>query len=406
MRFVIIGNGAAGITAARTLSQAVPGSEIHVYSDEPYPYYPRPRLPELLAGSVEVRDLYFHDDAWYEKRGIQVHLAEPVAAIHPDRHHITLKNDRQVPYDRLLLASGAHSWVPPIADADRLQGVFTMRNVDDVLAIRAYAAGKEQAVVIGGGLLGLEAARALRTLGLAVTVVEFFPYLLPRQLDPAGAAVLLRYMNDLGLQVVTGAATESVLDDGSGKARGIALKDGQTLDADLVLVSAGVRSNLDLPQAAGLAVARGVVVDEHLQTDAPDVYAAGDVAEFAGRVWGIVPAALAQGRTAAQNMAGEETVYEDIVPSNTLKVAGVDLTSIGNVNPEGEGFEELRSEPSPGVYKKFVLQDGKLVGAILLGDPRPVGTVTRLVNENADVSAFGADILGDDFDWKSVTSKT
>jgi len=174
-----------------------------------------------------------------------------------------------------------------------------------------------------------------------------------------------------------------------------------------VLVSAGVRSNLDLPQAAGIATNRGVVVDEHMQTDAPDVFAAGDVAEFNGMVWGIVPAALEQGRAAGLNMAGEETVYADITPSNTLKVAGIDLTSIGNVNPAGADYEQLRRiDRERGVYKKFVLQNGRLVGAILLGDPKPVAAVTRLVNAQADVSAFGADILEDDFDWKSVMRET
>ncbi len=407
MRFVIIGNGVAGITAARNLAQIAPGSDIVVYTNERYPYYPRPRLPELLAGTVEVKDLRFYDDAWYERRGIQVYLDTPVAAIAPDRHEITLDDGKVIPYDRLLLAAGARSFVPPIANADRLRGVFTMRNIDDVLAIRAYAAGKEQAVVIGGGLLGLEAARALRQLGLNVTVVEFAPYLLPRQLDQEGAAILTAIMRDAGLQVVTNAATESILDDDTGRARGVTLKDGRTLDADLVLISAGVRSNLDLPKAAQIAVNKGVVVDAHMQTDAPDVFAAGDVAEFNGIVWGIVPAALEQGRVAALNMAGQETTYTDITPSNTLKVVGVDLTSVGTVNPPGEGFEELRqSDPARGVYRKFVLQNGKLVGAILLGDPKPVGAVSQLVAAKADVSAYRGDLLRDDFDWNSVVRET
>ncbi|MBU0493309.1 MAG: FAD-dependent oxidoreductase [Chloroflexi bacterium] len=403
MRFVIIGNGAAGITAAAQIAQAAPGSEIDVYSNEKYPYYPRPRLPELLAGTIEVGDLYFHDNAWYEKRGIQVHLNQSVTALHPDRHRMALGDGRHVLYDRLLLAAGAHSFLPPIANAAQLQGVFTMRDIGDVLAIRAYADGKSKAVVIGGGLLGLEAARALLQLGLSVTVVEFFPYLLPRQLDAGGAAVFTDYVNELGLHVITGAVSESIVDSGAGVARGVALKDGRMLDADLVLVSAGVRSNLDLPRAAGIATNRGVVVDEHMQTSAPDVFAAGDAAEFNGIVWGIVPAALAQGRAAGLNMAGEATIYEDITPSNTLKVAGIDLTSVGTVNPEGEGYEQLRwTNRDNGIYKKFVIQNNRLVGAILLGDARSVGAVTRLVNAQADMSMFGTDILADDFDWSLV----
>lgn len=407
MRFTIIGNGAAGITAAAQIAQAAPGSDIHVYTNEKYPYYPRPRLPELLAGAIQVEDLYFHNDAWYERRGIQVHLNTPVVAIAPERHEITLADGQVTPYDRLLLATGARSFLPPIANADRLRGVFTMRNIDDVLAIRAYAAGKEQAVVIGGGLLGLEAARALRQLGLVVTVVEFAPYLLPRQLDAEGAAILTDIMRAAGLQVVTNAASEAILDDGAGAARGVALKDGRTLDADMVLVSAGVRSNLDLARAAQIAANKGVTVDAHMQTDAPGVFAAGDVAEFNGIVWGIVPAALEQGRVAGLNMAGQETPYTDITPSNTLKVVGVDLTSIGVVNPPGEGYEQLRRiDIDRDIYKKFVLQNGRLVGAILLGDPKSVAVVSRLVAARADVSAYRAELVRDDFDWASVKRET
>jgi len=220
------------------------------------------------------------------------------------------------------------------------------------------------------------------------------PWLLPRQLDREGAAVLEAILQRMGIQVITGELCTQM--EGRGQVERLRLKSGRTLEAEMVVISAGVRSNIALAKEAGLACNRGIVVDEHLQTSHPQVYAVGDVAEFAGRVWAIIPAAIAQGRALGAWLSGQDGRYEGIVPSATLKVSGVDLASIGEVNPEGEGFEELRrAEPERGLYRKLVLREGRIVGAILLGDRSEFAAVSRLISQGVDVSAHGEKLLED-----------
>lgn len=395
MRFVIVGNGAAAVLAAETLLREAPAGHIEIYGEEPYLAYRRPQLPEYLAGGVQVERMLIHPAAWYEERGVAVHRGVRVEALDPAAGMIYLADGRSVPYDRLLLATGSSAFIPPIVGAD-LPGVFSLRTLDDARRIREYAQGRRQAVVIGGGLLGLEAARGLRALGLEVTVLEVYGWLLPRQLDRPGAEVLSGLIEGLGIHILTGAAAECIAAEGN--VSSLRLQDGRELAADLILISAGVRPRVELAQHAGLAVNRGVVVDEHLRTSAESIYAAGDVAEFQGRCYGILPAVWEQAPIAAANMAGREALYRGTTPSTTLKVVGVDLTSIGEVNPEGEGFAELRRvEPAAGRYTKLVLRQGRLVGAILLGDRRRVRLFERLVKEKADVSTYAERLLDPGF---------
>jgi len=393
MRCVIVGNGVAGVTAARA------GAEVEIYTQETHHYYPRPRLQRFLAGEMELEDLYFYPPAWYEERGIAVHLGVEVTGLDPAARRILLADGRRVSYDRLLLAAGSRPFIPPIEGVDR-EGVFSLRTIEDALAIKRWAEGAERAVVVGGGLLGLEAARALRALGLKVTVLERGPYLLPRQLDAQGGALLRGLVEDMGIEVVLEASSQAIL--GDGRATGVLLQDGRKVEGDLILISTGIRSNVELAREAGLEVNRGVVVDERLRTNAEDVYAAGDVAEFRGRVYGIIPAAMEQAKAAALNMLGQETSYQGTVPSNVLRVVGIDCASIGVVHPpEGEGYRELRKSEA-GVYKKLVLKDGRLVGAILLGDRKDVAPISRLIRREADVSRYVERLLDEDFDWKKL----
>lgn len=383
MRHVIVGNGVAGITAAGELARRQAG-EVEIHTAERYPYYFRPRLPYFLAGEIPQDELYVHPPSWYEKRGIKVHLKSKVVRLMPDQKRLLLADDTEIPYDRLLLATGSFSFVPPIEGADK-KGVFTLRTLDDALAIKEYASRCQEAVVIGGGLLGLEAARGLRVLGLSVTTLEFFPRLLPRQLDDEGSAIFQRLVEKLGIGVGLKAETKAIL--GNSEVRSVVLKDGREFPAQMVLIAAGVRSHMELATEAGLQVERGVVVNERMLTSAPDVYSAGDAASFRGRSWGIIPVAGAQALVAAGNMAGDNVLYEEVVPSNTLKIVGVDLTSAGTVVPEGDGFVEIhRSDPEAGVYKKVVIKDDTLVGAIVLGDKALAKKLERMVTGKAKLS--------------------
>ena len=438
MRFVIIGNGVAGVTAARVLSAPLPpnpstllragaggieggGAEVEVYTQEANHYYPRPRLQSFLAGEIELEELPLYPPDWYEKRGITVHLRAEVVGLDPRTKRIALADGRQVPYDRLLLATGSRPFIPPIEGADK-GGVFTLRTIEDALAIKKRTERAKRAVVVGGGLLGLEAARALRVLGLEVTVLERGPYPLRRQLDAEGGGLMGELIEAMGIEVALNASCRAILGDGTssptlaapppsppklggkegGQATGVLLQDGRRIDGDLILVSAGVRCNVRLAQEAGLEVNRGVVVDEHLRTSAEDIYAAGDVAEFRGRLYGIIPACLEQARVAAVNMLGrEQAKYQGTIPSNVLQVVGVDCVSIGVVHPEEGSCQELRKSEA-GVYKKLVLKDGRLVGAILLGDKKDVAPISRLIRAGVDVSRYAERLLSDDFDWKGL----
>lgn len=405
MRFVIVGSGVAGINAARSISAAgIPDAKIDIYTQETHLYYPRPRLPDFLAGDITLDDLILYPEEWYARRGIHMHLGTSITRLDVGAKSLTLADGSTVSYDRLLLANGSHPNIPPIAGSDK-EGVFTLRTLADAQAIQKYAATVSDAVIIGGGLLGLEAARGLRMLGPEVTVVEFFSRLLPRQLDERAAQVLQAQIEAMGFAVLTGAATEEIV--GDARPAGIRIKDGREVRAGMVLISAGIRSNIQLAAAAGIEVNRGVIVDDTMLTNAPDVWAAGDVAEFEGRTWGIVTAATEQARVAAANMIagspGAATHYVDIVPSNTLKVLGIDLTSIGTVNPEEEGFAEFRRvDVEAGIYEKLVLRDGIIVGAILLGNKSKIRPIMELITRKVVIGSKAADVLEDGIDPASL----
>jgi nitrite reductase (NADH) large subunit len=393
-KFVVVGNGVAGVTAAQSLSRAESTAEVCIFGAEPYPYYRRPRLWEFLAGEIEQRQLYSRPVEWYAERGMQLHLGARVASLSPAEHRLTLANGDRVGYDRLLLATGGRPAVPPFEGVDK-PGVFTLRTIDDAQAMKVHAEGIRSAAVIGGGLLGLETARALVSLGIEVTVIEFLPRLLPRQLDTEGAQVLQAQMEATGMHILTDAATEAIVGDEC--ATGVRLKDGRVVDGELVLVSTGIHSQVDLASEAELEINRGVIVDERLRTSAADVYAAGDAAEFDGVVYGIIPAAVAQAQVAAANMVSEDSAtYAGTVPSNTLKIVGIDLTSAGIVVPEGDGFVEIRrSDPEAGSYAKLVLEGDRAVGAVVIGDKPLAKKLEAMVTHNSGLSREQAsELLG------------
>ncbi len=400
-RYVIVGSGVAGVTAAQSIVRADSGAEVHILGEEPYLYYPRPRLWEFLAGEIEQGELLFRPQSWYDEQGLRVHLGAQVTALHPAEHGLTLADGGRMSYDRLMLASGGRPFVPPFAGADK-EGVFTLRTLDDALAMKTYAAGVSRAVVIGGGLLGLETARALLSTGLDVSVLEFEPHLLPRQLDAEGAEVLQSLLEGMGLRILTGAATESIV--GEERATGVRLKGGKVVEGELVLVSTGIRSRVELAREAGLEVKRGVIVDEQLRTSAADVYAAGDVAEFKGVVYGIIPAAIEQAYIAASNMVSAgSAAYGGTVPSTTLKIVGIDLTSLGEATATGDEFAVRRQvHLAGGLYRRLTLRGGKIVGAILLGDTQNVQPLKQLIAVGRDVSAYSEQLLEREFDLKAL----
>jgi len=344
-------------------------------------------------------------EEWYEKKGINVQLNKKALSIDTERKELLLEDGSRVNYDKLLLANGGHSFVPLIKGVEKT-GVFTLRSIRDALSIKEFTEKTKKVIIIGGGLLGLEFASSLKKLGQQVEVVEMFPRLLPRQLDSDGATILKNRIASRGINIVLGAKTIELL--GRETVSGILLDSGEELSGDLVLISAGMRSNTGLALEAEIKVNRGIIVDGHLRTSADDMYAVGDVAEFEGIVYGIIPAALEQASIAAANILGmEHNVYTGTIPSNTLKIVDVELTSMGLVNAEEPKYEEIKkTDKKKGVYKKLVLDKGKIVGAILLGDKKGVTSIKRLMNQETDITKYKDSILNDDFDYKKVTSLT
>jgi nitrite reductase (NADH) large subunit len=402
-QFAIIGGGVAGVTAARSLAGAASATdEIHIFGAEPYPYYPRPHLWRFIADEMEQEDLYFQPLSWYEEKGIQFHVDTRVAAIDTEEHRLTLNDGERVTYDRLLVATGARPFVPPVEGADK-EGVFTLRSLEDALAIKGYAARVDKAVVIGGGLLGLETARALHDAGLVAHVIEIADYLLPRQVDQEGAQVLRAILEAQGLELTTGTVVEAIL--GEERAERVLAEDGRDFPGQLILFSAGIRCRAKLAEEAGLEVNRGIVVDGQMKTSAEDVFAAGDVAEFEGKIYGIIPPAIEQANVAADNMmeSGSET-YAGSLPTTTLEVAGARVTSLGNYNPaDAQAFRiERHAEPERGLYRKFVLDEGLVVGAILINDPQRAALVRPLIEREIDISEHAHRLTEDDFELKSL----
>ncbi|MFW6110592.1 MAG: NAD(P)/FAD-dependent oxidoreductase, partial [Thermoproteota archaeon] len=337
----------------------------------------------------------------YEERNIDIHTDCKAVCIRPAKRKLVLEEGSEVDYDRLLLANGAHPFVPPI-EGKKKEGIFTLRSIRDALAIKKYAEKTDKAVIMGGGLLGLEFAASLKRLGQKVLVVELFSRLLPKQLDEDGADVLRDQIEKMDIKVKLGAKTEKIL--GGTNFSGLKINDGREFSGDLLLISAGMRSNVALAKEAGIEVNRGVVVNEYLETSVNDIFAAGDVAEFEGENYGNIPAAVEQAGAAAKNILEEGAqTYEGTIPSTTLKIVGIDLTSIGVVNPEGAQYEEKKkTNQERGIYKKIVLEDGEIVGAILLGDQKGVTSIKKLMERKTDITKYKDSLLMDEFNFKKL----
>ncbi len=397
MKAVIVGNGLAGTMAAKTLRELDASVDIEVFAEEKHPYYPRPSLIEYLAGNLPFERLFPFPPAWSERQGIVVTAGRPVKRIDRPRSEIETADGARTPYDVLLLASGARPFVPPL-DERHKRGVFTLRTLDDALAIQDHLKTHPRVAVLGGGLLGLEIARALRARGAEVEVAEVFNRLLPRQLDDRAAALLKGQLEKTGVRFRLGVAAEAVL--GGAEASGVRFKDGSEIAAETIVVAAGVRPELALAANAGLEVERGLIVDDFLRTSDPRIFGAGDVTQHRGRMYGIIPAAFDQARAAAYGMLGLEKPYEGTVPSTTLKVSGLYVTSAGVAIPESGDYEVLSFEdPETGLYKKIVLERGALVGAIWMGTRKGAAEIARAAARRKNVAAWKDALLGDDFDF-------
>ena len=386
MKIGIIGNGVSAITAVREIARIEPGTKIDVFTDESHAYYPRPKLIDYIAGRVGEREVIQYDHEWYEKQGAQLHLSSGVTRIDGLTRNIVTQSSTHPNYDRVLIAVGSYPFVPPIKGVDK-QGVHVLRTLDDATTIRDAAASSERPIVIGGGILGTELAAAISERGKEPVVVTNIDTILPAQLDRDGSAMLMKKLERMGIDIRLGFTCKEVT--GTNRVSGVVSTAGDEISGDLVIVATGVKPNLDVARQTGASVAKGIVVDEHMQTSVAGVFAAGDCIEWKGTTWGIIPVALETAKIAAQNMIRLGSVsYQGTVPSNTLQVAGIDLTSIGLFNPLSAEYESVvRADPSKGTYLKAVIKGNIVVGGIALGDRRAAMKLRGLVNNRTDVSA-------------------
>lgn len=398
-RYLIIGNGVAGARAAVRIRERDPKGEIHIFTKEAYPFYYRVRFPELVAGEVTIKEITIHTKEFYQGKNILLHLEEPIVEVRPEQKEVLSEKGSLYSYDLLLVATGGNAFVPPIQGSEK-KGVFTLRTMKDALKMKAYSEGVSQAILIGGGLVGLETGGALLRRGIKVAVIEHNPRILPRQMDPEGAQILQAKMEGMGFSFFLNGQSDEIL--GKEKVEGVRLKDGRVVEGQMVIISAGVRPNTDLAEKMGLEVKNGILVNDRMETKIEGIFGAGDVAEHRGRVYGIWPAAQKQGEIAGVNMAGGDESYGGTVVSNTLKVVGIDLTSTGEIDAEGKLECVVRSDREKCQYCKVTFREDKIVGCILLGQTRGKAELLNAIEKGINVKQIKSSLLEEGFDFSQL----
>ncbi len=385
-KLVVIGNGmAAGRTLEELFARAAGRFSVTVFGAEPRVNYNRIMLSPVLSGEKAYEDIIIHDDAWYAANGVNLVRGDAIVSIDRAGKTVTAASGKVTPYDKLIVATGSDPFVIPVP-GHKLPGVVTFRDLDDVEKMQAAAAKGGHAVVIGGGLLGLEAAAGLQMKGMGVTVIHLMPTLMERQLDPSAGYLLQKAIETRGIEVVTQANTKAIL--GDTQVTGVELADGRVITADLVVMAVGIRPATGLAKAAGLSVERGVVVDDTMMTSDPDVYAVGECVQHRGACYGLVAPLYEMGKVLAANLAGEAADYAGSVTSTKLKVTGIDLFSAGDFAEGDDRDEIVLRDPARGIYKRLVLKDDRIVGAVLYGETGDGSWFFDLLKKETDVAAM------------------
>ncbi len=384
-RLVVIGNGMAGMRAVEELLERAPGVyDVTVFGAEPNVNYNRIMLSPLLAGEKSFEDIIINGRDWYADNGIVLHMGAMIDLIDRENREVASVCGIRAKYDRLLIATGSDPFMLPIPGAN-LPGVVTFRDVLDVEKMLAASRTHKRAIVIGGGLLGLEAANGLRANGMQVSVVHLMPTLMERQLDEAAGYLLQRELEARGIEINTRANSKEIY--GTEKAEGILLDDGRRIDADLVVMAVGIKPSIALAKASGLACERGIVVDDHMVTSDPAILAVGECVQHRGAVYGLVAPLFDMAKVVAGQLGEDaEAAYSGSVTNTRLKVSGIDLFSAGDFS-ESEGTQDIiLRDASRGVYKRLVLKDNRIRGAVLYGDTSDGGWYFQMLRDGEDIS--------------------
>lgn len=389
LKLVVVGNGMAGIRTLEDLIKLAPDLyDITVFGAEPHPNYNRILLSPVLTGEQTLRDIILNDLDWYREQGIDLRLGRKVIDIHRARREVMADDGSVTTYDRLLLATGSNPVILPVPGHD-LKEVMTFRDIQDVHRMIEAAGQQRHAIVIGGGLLGLEAASGLAARGMQACVVHLGASLLDRQLDPAAAALLRTNLESRGLQFLMAHQTDAILGTPGGHVRGIRFSDGSERPADLIVMAVGIRPNTELAERAGIQTDRGIIVNDTLQTYDPRIYAVGECVSHRGTAYGLVAPLFEQAKVAANHLAFFGiSRYQGSVISTKLKVTGIDVFSAGDFLGGSDTEAITLADPAGGVYKKLVIRDDKLVGACLYGDTVDGGWYLRLIREARSVDGM------------------
>ncbi|MBB2913781.1 assimilatory nitrate reductase electron transfer subunit [Streptosporangium becharense] len=386
-RIVVVGNGMAGARLVSEVRARDEHARLTVFGAETWQPYNRVLLSNVVAGTMQPDQVRLLDPSWYADHGVTAMLGVEVTAVDRETQAVITATGRREPYDVLVLATGSRAVVPPVPGAER---AVAFRTLDDCRAILRAAGAARGAVVVGGGLLGIEAARGLAGRGLPVTLLHLAGHLMERQLDAEAGLVLGQTLDTLGVRTRTGVVVEEILDDG------VRLAGGETVEADLVVLACGVRPVTDLARDAGLHVERGIVVDDEMRTDDPSVFAIGECAEHRGTVYGLVAPAWEQAAVVADLVTGTDKTarYRGSRLVTRLKAKSVELAAMGETHLTEDEAEVVRfSHRAAGTYRKLVIRDGRLVGAILLGETAAVGTLTQLFDRGAPLPGDRAGLL-------------
>jgi len=375
MRYLIIGNGIAGVEAAINIRKIDKKGDITIITKSENLFYFRPRLIDYLANKVTFKGIIAKQKDFYKEKRIKNVFNTKITGIRLEAKNVIGSSGMTFKYDKLLLATGAKPFLPPIEGIDK-KGVFTFRQKEDADNIKLFCKDKKNIVVIGGGLLGLEVANSLTILGKKVTIIEYFNQLLPRQLDEQGAEVLKTILERKGLSFKLGNITEKI--DGKDKVERVILKSGEIVKTDAVIISAGVRPNLELAKDINVGINKGIKVNDHMETSIKNIYAAGDIAEHRETNYGLWIPSKEQGEIAGENMAGKKIKYKGSSFETRLKVTGITLFSAGEFNAKDGEIKTLQEDD---VFKKIITKNKKLYGAIILGDDKAALLASKIFKD-------------------------
>ncbi|CAD9194379.1 nitrite reductase small subunit NirD [Acinetobacter bohemicus] len=403
MKLVLVGNGLAGMRCLEDLLDMAPDRyEVTVIGEEPWGNYNRIMLSPVLSGDKSIEDIMLHPHAWYSDKGIHFIAGDAAVKIDRPRKQVYTEKGIVVDYDRLILATGSKPFIPPINGSD-LKGVLSFRDIYDVNTMLEYCKNKKNAVVIGGGLLGLEAAYGLKQRGMNVTVLHLMDRIMDRQLDARASALLKQSIEAKGIPVLTEANTEELIGQ-DGHVSQLRLKDGTVLEADFVVFAVGIRPNMALAQSAGLRCNRGVMVNDTMQTFDPSIYAVGECIEHRNQTFGLVEPLWVQAFICASHLAehGSLTFKAPTVPTQ-LKVSGCDVFSAGNFEPADDYEDIILNDEKRHIYKRIIIQQDKVIGAVLFGDTEDGAWYAELIADQTPISSIRNKLLfGKDFALKQA----